>query len=314
MNIILWIIFGALAGWIASKITSTQMSALANIIVGIIGAFIGGFLMNAFGGPGVTGLNLISLIVAVLGATILLFLMGFFRRGTVKTSSRSPQEIRHSESPKIQPNIEKQSPPKPSGSKSESDKVPAKKEARNPRRDLSNMSDFPKIQPKIEKQNPPKQPASKTELGIIFISYRRTDSAHVAGRIYDKLVESFGRESVFKDVDSIPLGVDFKEYLDEKVGECNVLLAIIGDRWLDARDSSGKSRLHDPNDFVRIEIESALVRDIRVIPLLVSGAGMPSREQVPASLRKLVTRNGIEIRPDPDFHRDMDRLISHLNK
>ena len=71
------------------------------------------------------------------------------------------------------------------------------------------------------------------------MSYRRSDSAHVAGRIYDRLVESFGRGSVFNDVDSIPLGLDFKEYLDEKVGECNVLLAIIGDRWLEARDANG---------------------------------------------------------------------------
>jgi uncharacterized membrane protein YeaQ/YmgE (transglycosylase-associated protein family) len=82
MNIILWIIFGALAGWIASMImgTNAQMGALANIIVGIVGALIGGFLMNAFGAPGVTGFNLTSLIVAVLGAVVLLFLVGLFRR------------------------------------------------------------------------------------------------------------------------------------------------------------------------------------------------------------------------------------------
>lgn len=149
-------------------------------------------------------------------------------------------------------------------------------------------------------------------MGHIFISYRRSDSADIAGRIYDRLVEAFGEDPIFKDVDSIPLGVDFKKYLDEKVGECTVLLAIIGDRWVDATDPDGKKRLEDRDDFVRIEIESALKRGIPVIPLLVRGARMPVEGQLPHSLRGLVFKNGIQIRPDPDFHHDMDRLISAL--
>jgi hypothetical protein len=148
--------------------------------------------------------------------------------------------------------------------------------------------------------------------GNIFISYRRVDSADITGRIYDRLIGKFGRGPVFKDVDSIPLGIDFKEYLDMKVGECSVLLAVIGDRWLEAGDSSGKRRLDDPADFVRIELESALERNIPVIPLLVRGAQMPSEGNLPPSLRKLAYRNGIPIRSDPDFHRDMDRLIKAL--
>jgi hypothetical protein len=104
------------------------------------------------------------------------------------------------------------------------------------------------------------------------------------------------------------------EYLDHQVGECDVLLAIIGDRWLDATDSKGDKRLDDPLDFVRIEIQSALERDIPVIPLLVRGAQMPSEASLPAGLRKLVYRNGIPLRSDPDFHRDMDRLIAALEK
>jgi uncharacterized membrane protein YeaQ/YmgE (transglycosylase-associated protein family) len=82
MNIVLWIIFGALAGWIASMImgANAQMGALANIVVGIVGALIGGFIMNAFGAQGVTGFNLTSLIVSVLGAVVLLFLVGLVRR------------------------------------------------------------------------------------------------------------------------------------------------------------------------------------------------------------------------------------------
>jgi hypothetical protein len=124
----------------------------------------------------------------------------------------------------------------------------------------------------------------------------------------------FGRKPVFKDVDSIPLGTDFKEFLGKQVSNCSVLLAIIGDRWLDARGLGGMRRLDDPDDFVRLEIESALERGIPVIPLLVRGAHMPEEEDLPPSLRKLVYKNGIPIRPDPDFHNDMDRLISALEK
>jgi hypothetical protein len=162
--------------------------------------------------------------------------------------------------------------------------------------------------------NPGRHDFKPVSSGRIFISYRRSDSADISGRIYDRLIDKFGRGPIFKDVDSIPLGVDFKEYLDKKVSECNILLAVIGNHWLDASDASGKRRLEDSSDFVRIEIESALQRGIPVIPLLVHGIQIPREEQLPTSLRKLVYRNGIPIRPDPDFHRDMDRLISALEK
>jgi TIR domain len=158
----------------------------------------------------------------------------------------------------------------------------------------------------------PKAGSVPVNTGHAFISYRRSDSADIVGRIYDRLVEDFGAEPIFKDVDDIPLGVDFKEFLDQKVSECTVLLAVIGDRWVNANDASGKKRLDDPNDFVRVEIESALARDIPVIPLLVRGASMPVTTDLPAGLQKLVYKNGIPIRADPDFHRDMDRLVSAL--
>jgi len=150
--------------------------------------------------------------------------------------------------------------------------------------------------------------------GRIFVSYRRTDSADITGRIYDRLTSRFGKELIFKDVDSIPLGLDFREFLEMKVGECDVMLAIIGDHWLDASDSAGKRRLDDPADFVLIEVQSALERDIPVIPLLVRDAQMPREKDLPPQLRKLVYRNGTPIRSDPDFHRDMDRLIAALEK
>ncbi|HKP46128.1 MAG TPA: toll/interleukin-1 receptor domain-containing protein [Pyrinomonadaceae bacterium] len=144
----------------------------------------------------------------------------------------------------------------------------------------------------------------------IFITYRREDSSDVAGRIYDRLCSQFGSQTVFKDVDSIPLGVDFRKYLDESVGKCNVLLAVIGRHWL--RGEQGSQRLEDAGDFVRIELEAALKRDIPIIPVLVQGAVLPVENELPATLQSLVYRNGIPVRPDPDFHNDMDRLIKGI--
>lgn len=146
----------------------------------------------------------------------------------------------------------------------------------------------------------------------IFISYRRQDSGDGAGRIYDRPVQQFGKEAIFKDVDSIPLGVDFRGVLDKAVGQCNLLLAVIGRQWLSSQTESGARRLDDPRDFVRIEIEAALRRDIPVIPLLVQGAGPPGENDLPPSLQALVYRNAIPIRPDPDFHHDVDRLIKGI--
>jgi hypothetical protein len=148
----------------------------------------------------------------------------------------------------------------------------------------------------------------------IFISYRRQDSMHQTGRIYDRLEARFGAEAVFKDVDSIPLGVDFRTVLANEVPRCDVVLVVIGDQWLNVVDAAGKRRLDDPGDFVRIEIELALARGVPVIPLLVGKAGMPSDQQLPPSLKPLAFRNATVIRPDPDFRRDMDRLIAVLEK
>jgi TIR domain len=141
----------------------------------------------------------------------------------------------------------------------------------------------------------------------IFISYRRDDSSDVTGRIYDRLIQHFGKHSVFKDVDSIPLGVDFRKHLGDSLGRCDVLLTIIGKQWLIG--DMGQRRLDDVRDFVRLEIEAALQRDIPVIPVLVRAASVPRQEDLPETLRSLVYQNGIPVRPDPDFHQDMDRLI-----
>jgi hypothetical protein len=153
------------------------------------------------------------------------------------------------------------------------------------------------------------------EAGSVFISYRRGDAGDVVGRIYDRLVNEFGKPRVFKDVDSIPLGVDFRKHLSDSVGKCRVFLAIISRGWVQQGD--GVRRLDQPNDFVRIEMEAALHRNIPVIPVLVQGASLPQEEELPASLRELAYRNATAVRADPDFHADITRLIDgiafHLN-
>ncbi|MGB6451380.1 MAG: TIR domain-containing protein [Steroidobacteraceae bacterium] len=146
----------------------------------------------------------------------------------------------------------------------------------------------------------------------IFISYRRSDNPDATGRIYDRLVAEFGRAQVFKDVDSIPLGQDFRGHLNGIVGDCGVVLAIIGPRWTDARSNAGQRRLEDPDDFVRIELEAALARDIPVVPVLVGHAPIPVASELPGSLASMAFRQSIEVRPDPDFHNDATRLVSAL--
>jgi pyrimidine-nucleoside phosphorylase len=147
----------------------------------------------------------------------------------------------------------------------------------------------------------------------IFMSYRRDDSGDASGRMYDRLEPKYGRENVFKDVDTIPLGVDFRRVLTDEVVNCDVMLVVIGRVWLNITDDHGYRRLDNPGDFVRIEVEAALAQDIPVIPVLVQNASLPQERDLPSSLAPLVYRNGISLRGDPYFHRDMDLLIGRLD-
>lgn len=155
-------------------------------------------------------------------------------------------------------------------------------------------------------------PAVAKVAPTVFISYRRGDSADVTGRIHDRLVGHFGQPHVFKDVDSIALGLDFRQQIADAVGQCEVVLAIIGRLWRSGDTVSATDRLADPRDFVRIEIESAIERHIPVIPVLVQGAAMPAPESLPPSLQDLGYRHAIQVRTDPDFHTDIDRLIKGI--
>jgi len=149
------------------------------------------------------------------------------------------------------------------------------------------------------------------QTGRIFISYRRADSAGYAGRIYDRLTAHFGEDAVFMDVDTIEAGLDFVEVLQNAVQSCDVLVALIGRRWLDSKDAEGKRRLDNPEDFVRVEIAAALERDIRVIPVLVDGVPMPLSIELPSILKSLTRRNALQVN-HPSFNADAQRLISQL--
>jgi hypothetical protein len=129
----------------------------------------------------------------------------------------------------------------------------------------------------------------------IFISYRRDDTEGEAGRLFDDLVRAYGDNSVFMDVAGINPGIDFRKAIDDNVASCGVLLAMIGPTWAAIKNSSGERRLDDPNDFVRLEIASALARDIAVIPVLVHSAKMPTPDQLPENLTNLAFRNSVEI-------------------
>ncbi len=132
-------------------------------------------------------------------------------------------------------------------------------------------------------------------LGSIFINYRRNDSEGEAGRLFDELTNQFSENSVFMDVSGIEPGRDFRKAIDESVATCSVLLALIGQDWLNTKDAQGRRRLEDANDFVRIELASALRRDIPVVPVLVRGAKMPGAEQLPDDLKELAYRNAVEL-------------------
>lgn len=146
----------------------------------------------------------------------------------------------------------------------------------------------------------------------IFVSYRRDDSRGFAGRLYDRLVQRFDPTRVFMDVDSIEPGLDFGEVIEAAVASCDVLLALIGPKWASAVNEQSR-RLDDPNDLVVLEIQAALDRDIRVIPILIDGASMPRCDQLPPSLERLSRRNAVRLDHD-SFSRDIDGIMTALDR
>jgi tetratricopeptide (TPR) repeat protein len=155
--------------------------------------------------------------------------------------------------------------------------------------------------------------APPTAVGRFFISYRRDEAAQWGLLLSERLAAYFGGGQIFKDVDSIQLGDNYAEMLANAIASCNVLLAIIGDRWLTITDSQGRRRLEDPDDFVRQEIETAFTYNVTVIPVLVGGARMPHEEELPSSLTPLLRYQAAEIsenRLDADIEELLKRLES----
>jgi hypothetical protein len=163
--------------------------------------------------------------------------------------------------------------------------------------------------PGPDQASPPRLPAGSG----IFISYRRQDEPNFAGRLYDRLATHFGRDRVFIDVDTIDLGVDFADVIDQSLSRCPIMIVVIGKRWIDVTDEDGEPRLDNPDDYVRLEIEKALRSRTRVIPVLVEGAPVPKGSQLPESLASLARRNGIAMSHD-SFGSDADRLIATLDR
>ncbi len=149
-------------------------------------------------------------------------------------------------------------------------------------------------------------------MAIVFLSYRRADATGWAGRLHDSLVRQMPGVKIFMDMEEIPPGVRFADYIHEAVGACDVLLALIGPSWLSLTNEDGIRRLDDPEDFVRLEIAAALARGVRVIPTLVGGAAMPSAKALPEPLKALCDRQNYEI-TDRAWEDGCARLAKALN-
>lgn len=149
--------------------------------------------------------------------------------------------------------------------------------------------------------------------GRIFLSYRRDDTRHVAGRLFDRLAKRFGAANVFIDVVAIEPGRDFGEAIERAVGGCDVLLALIGRKWLSGTDEHGQRRINDPTDLVRLEIKSALDRKIQVIPVLVDGATAPRPDDLPEVLAPLAQLNAVRLDYET-FDTDMGPLMKVLDR
>jgi len=150
-------------------------------------------------------------------------------------------------------------------------------------------------------------------MASVFLSYRREDARADAGRLYDRLSARLGAHKVFMDIDDITAGENFVEKLKKTLGQCNHLLLVIGPRWLSATDAEGNPRLYAPNDFVRLEVLTALERGITLIPVLVGGARMPERGELPSQLADVVVHQAIQV-SDERFHEDVDRLIAAIRR
>lgn len=151
----------------------------------------------------------------------------------------------------------------------------------------------------------------------IFISYRRSDARHIAGRMYDRLAQEFGDDEIFFDVDSIPVGVDFRSHITGSLKDSAVVLAIVGPAWVNKQWSAKRSFFspgRPPEDFVETEIALAIASGVPVIPVLVDNVAMPPAVALPSALKSFVYLNGSPVRAGRDFKSDMDRVVAAIRE
>jgi hypothetical protein len=147
----------------------------------------------------------------------------------------------------------------------------------------------------------------------VFVCHRREDTQDAAGRLHDRLVIAYGRERVFMDIDSVPLGIDFVDHVTEQIGKCNLVIVMIGKQWRTIKDKKRRRRLDNEDDLVRAEIRAALQQKIPVIPVTVQNAAMPQAEDLPGDIRLLARRNGIDLSATR-WTTDVERLIKELDR
>jgi hypothetical protein len=147
----------------------------------------------------------------------------------------------------------------------------------------------------------------------VAISYRRADTAMIAGRIYDRLVARYGDDAVFIDFDKIPFGTDFRSHIRETLLGTHVLIALIGAEWLGA-GADGTVRMNSADDPVRVEIETALGIPIPVIPVLIDGMKMPESSALPTTFGNFVYLNAADVSSGRDFRVHMDRLLAAIDR
>src|SRR6516165_3821621 len=135
----------------------------------------------------------------------------------------------------------------------------------------------------------------------------------MAGRIRDRLADRYGDESIFMDIDNIPFGKDFRVHISEAIVQSEILLVIVGQRWLGA-GRGGNRRIDDETDFVRLEVETALSNGIPIIPVLVGSARMPQPVQLPESLKNFAFLHAAPVDTGRDFHQHMERLIRGIDQ
>jgi Protein of unknown function (DUF3421)/TIR domain len=147
----------------------------------------------------------------------------------------------------------------------------------------------------------------------VIISYRREDTGWITGRIFDRLEAHFGRNNVFMDVDAILEGVDFRQHIKTSLARCDALVAVIGPKWIGDRPE-GRPRIWDENDWLRIEVETALAKAVPVIPVLIDRSPLPPAEALPESIQQLVFIQAAQVDSQRDFNTHMERLIRRLDQ